>query len=58
VDVRVSGPTIGTGNANILGRSVVLHEKADDSKTQPSGNSGSRIACGVSGAAKDAGTRG
>lgn len=31
----------------ISGRSVVLHQKADDLKTQPSGNSGDRIACGV-----------
>jgi len=58
VDVRVSGPTIGADNASILGRSVVLHEKVDDLKTQPSGNSGARIACGVIGAAKDAGSGG
>ncbi len=31
----------------IIGRSVVLHEGADDLKTQPSGDSGGRIACGV-----------
>jgi Cu-Zn family superoxide dismutase len=54
----VSGPTIATGNASVLGRSVVLHEKSDDLKTQPSGNSGARIACGIIGAAKDAGTGG
>ncbi|TVY10068.1 superoxide dismutase family protein [Paenibacillus cremeus] len=29
------------------GTSLVIHEKADDYKTDPSGNSGSRIACGV-----------
>jgi Cu-Zn family superoxide dismutase len=29
------------------GASLVVHEKADDYKTDPSGNSGSRIACGV-----------
>ena len=29
------------------GTSVVVHEKADDMKTDPSGNSGNRIACGV-----------
>jgi len=35
-----------------IGRSVVVHAKADDLKTQPSGDSGPRIACGVIGLAK------
>ena len=35
-----------------IGRSVVVHAKADDLKTQPSGDSGARIACGVIGRAK------
>ena len=29
------------------GKAVVLHEKKDDFSTQPSGNSGERIACGI-----------
>ncbi|CAG7629404.1 superoxide dismutase family protein [Paenibacillus allorhizosphaerae] len=29
------------------GTALVIHEKADDYKTDPSGNSGARIACGV-----------
>ncbi|MNY80568.1 Superoxide dismutase-like protein YojM precursor [compost metagenome] len=29
------------------GTSIVIHEKADDLKTDPSGNSGKRIACGA-----------
>ena len=29
------------------GTSIVVHEKADDMMTDPSGNSGNRIACGV-----------
>lgn len=35
------------GDATIIGRSVVIHEKPDDFTTQPTGNSGSRIGCGV-----------
>src|SRR6202165_2955264 len=31
----------------IVGKSVVVHEKEDDLKTDPAGNSGTRIACGV-----------
>lgn len=31
----------------ILGRSVILHEMPDDFTTQPSGNSGKKIGCGV-----------
>jgi Cu-Zn family superoxide dismutase len=37
---------------SVIGRSVVVHEKADDLKSQPSGDSGARIACGVIGRAK------
>ena len=29
------------------GTSIVVHEKADDMKTDPTGNAGNRIACGV-----------
>lgn len=41
---------LGSGNNSLFsngGTSLVIHEKADDMKTDPSGNSGSRIACGV-----------
>lgn len=32
---------------DIIGRTVVIHSKADDFMTQPSGNAGEKIACGV-----------
>ncbi|WMM26413.1 superoxide dismutase family protein [Tissierella sp. MB52-C2] len=32
---------------DIIGRSVIIHENPDDYRTQPAGNSGKRIACGV-----------
>jgi superoxide dismutase, Cu-Zn family len=31
----------------IIDRSVVIHDEADDEKSQPAGKSGKRIACGV-----------
>ncbi len=36
-----------SGADSIIGKSLVVHEKEDDLKTDPSGNSGARIACGV-----------
>ena len=36
-----------TGDHSILGRGIIIHADPDDFKTQPSGNSGKRIACGA-----------
>lgn len=35
------------GPDTIIGRSVVVHANEDDYKSQPAGNAGGRIACGV-----------
>ncbi|MFC5602641.1 superoxide dismutase family protein [Sporosarcina koreensis] len=47
----VENLTLLAGEENSLyhegGTSLVIHAEADDGKTQPSGNSGDRIACGV-----------
>lgn len=31
----------------VIGRTVIIHDGADDFRTQPSGNAGEKIACGV-----------
>ena len=36
-----------TGTDSIVGKSVVVHDKEDDLKTDPAGNAGPRVACGV-----------
>ena len=33
-------------NKNILGKGIIVHEGADDFKSQPSGDAGSRVSCG------------
>ena len=40
------------GPNSILGKSVIVHKNEDDLKSQPSGNAGPRVACGVIGTAK------
>lgn len=48
VDVVVKGIQLGTGSdADALGRAVIVHADPDDYASQPSGNAGARIACGV-----------
>jgi Cu-Zn family superoxide dismutase len=41
-----------SGSHNIIGRGIIIHANPDDLKSQPSGNAGPRIACGVIGIAK------
>ena len=48
IDLVVPGLEIGTGSPrDVIGKSLVLHAKADDYHSQPAGNAGDRIACGV-----------
>jgi superoxide dismutase, Cu-Zn family len=48
VDVTAAGTTLhGDPNTDVMGKAIVVHESPDDYTTQPSGNSGKRVACGV-----------
>jgi superoxide dismutase, Cu-Zn family len=44
--IKLNGP------GSVLGRSIIVHKGEDDLKTQPTGNSGARVACGVIGVMK------
>jgi Cu-Zn family superoxide dismutase len=50
LDITTKAVTLGPGPNSLLGpggTSLVVHAAADDLKTDPTGNSGGRIACGV-----------
>jgi Cu-Zn family superoxide dismutase len=48
VNMHVPGLTLGTGAANdVAGRAIIVHADPDDYASQPSGNAGKRLACGV-----------
>ncbi len=37
----------GPPASDVIGHAVVVHEKVDDFQTQPTGNAGGRVGCGV-----------
>lgn len=39
--------TVKDGPNSVVGRAIIIHEKEDDLKTQPTGAAGGRIGCGV-----------
>ena len=44
---EVTGLTVGGGATDIVGKGVIVHRDPDDYKSQPAGNAGPRLACGV-----------
>jgi Cu-Zn family superoxide dismutase len=44
---ELAGVTVGSGATDIVGKGLIVHRDPDDYKTQPTGNAGARIACGV-----------
>ncbi len=47
VEVELDTISVGPGPGSIIGRGLIIHADPDDYKTQPTGNAGARIACGV-----------
>ena len=48
VDTLLQGVTLGDATGtDIVGRGVIVHADPDDYTTQPTGNAGGRLACGV-----------
>ena len=48
VELTLTGISVAQNRPDsIVGRALVVHAQADDEKSDPSGNSGSRVACGV-----------
>ena len=43
VNTTLSGVSV----AGLMGKGLIVHENADDEKTDPAGNAGARVACGV-----------
>ncbi len=50
--------SVAPGKNSVVGRTIVVHEKADDYTSDPAGNSGPRVLCGLIEAAKPTGVAG
>jgi Cu-Zn family superoxide dismutase len=44
---EIRGFSLGTGDDSIIGRAIIVHANPDDLQSQPAGNAGARLACGL-----------
>ena len=51
IEMEIEGLSINTGKYPIVGRSIVIHQHKDDMVSKGHGGAGTKIACGVIGAA-------
>ena len=47
LSMELGAMTVGSGATDIIGKAVIVHKDPDDYTTQPTGNSGGRVACGL-----------
>ncbi|HEY0877381.1 MAG TPA: superoxide dismutase family protein [Zeimonas sp.] len=47
LNATIRGASLRGGATNLVGRAVVVHAQRDDLRSQPAGDSGARVACGV-----------
>jgi Cu-Zn family superoxide dismutase len=47
LSLELGAMTVGSGATDVVGKAVIVHKDTDDYTTQPTGNSGGRVACGL-----------